>query len=61
MGPDNKTAFVAERTTGAVKEVSVSAEPTVKTLIPVDPSKGQMSPFGCWPKACSPAIQATRL
>lgn len=38
MGPDSKTALVAERTTGAVKEVSVSAEPKVRTVIPVDPS-----------------------
>ena len=38
MGPDGKSALVAERTTGAVKEVSVSAEPKVKTVIPVDPS-----------------------
>ena len=36
MGPDGKTALVAERTTGAVKEVSISAEPTTKTTIPVD-------------------------
>ena len=33
-----KTALVAERTTGAVKEVSVSAEPKVKYVIPVDGS-----------------------
>ncbi|HPY24689.1 MAG TPA: PQQ-dependent sugar dehydrogenase [Mycobacterium sp.] len=38
MGPDGKTALVAERTTGAVKEVSVSAEPTTKTVIGVDGS-----------------------
>lgn len=38
MGPDSKTALVAERTTGAVKEISVNAEPKVKTVIPVDPS-----------------------
>lgn len=38
MGVDSKTALVAERTTGAVKEVSVSAEPKVKMVIPVDPS-----------------------
>ena len=38
MGPDSKTALFAERTTGAVKEISVSAEPKVKTVIPVDPS-----------------------
>ncbi|MCV7050167.1 sorbosone dehydrogenase family protein [Mycobacterium heidelbergense] len=38
MGTDSKTALVAERTTGAVKEISVSAEPKVKVVIPVDPS-----------------------
>jgi glucose/arabinose dehydrogenase len=38
MLPDSKSAIVAERVTGAVKNVSFSAEPTVKTVIPVDPS-----------------------
>jgi glucose/arabinose dehydrogenase len=38
MGPDSKSALVAERTTGAVKDVSISAEPKVKLVIPVDPS-----------------------
>jgi glucose/arabinose dehydrogenase len=38
MGDDSKTALVAERTTGAVKEISTSAEPKVKTTIPVDSS-----------------------
>ena len=38
MLPDSKSALVAERTTGAVKEISVNAEPKVKTVIPVDPS-----------------------
>ncbi len=38
MGSDAKTALVAERVTGAVKEVSVSAEPQLKTVIPVDGS-----------------------
>jgi glucose/arabinose dehydrogenase len=38
MGPDSQSALVAERTTGAVKQVSVSAEPKVKMVIPVDPS-----------------------
>lgn len=38
MGTDSKSALVAERTTGAVKSISVSAEPTVKVVIPVDPS-----------------------
>jgi glucose/arabinose dehydrogenase len=38
MLPDSQSALVAERTTGAVKEVSTSAEPKVKMVIPVDPS-----------------------
>jgi glucose/arabinose dehydrogenase len=38
MQPDSKSAWVAERITGMVKEVSVSAEPKVKLVIPVDPS-----------------------
>ncbi|MGV0742002.1 PQQ-dependent sugar dehydrogenase [Mycolicibacterium sp. XJ870] len=38
MGPDSQSALVAERLTGAVKEVSVRAEPKVKMVIPVDPS-----------------------
>lgn len=38
MGSDAKSALVAERTTGAIKEVSVSAEPKVKMVIPVDGS-----------------------
>ena len=38
MGLDSQSALVAERTTGAVKDVSVSAEPKVKTVIPVEPS-----------------------
>ncbi|BBZ34412.1 PQQ-dependent sugar dehydrogenase [Mycolicibacterium confluentis] len=38
MGPDGKTALVAERVTGAVKEVAIAAEPKVKTTIPVDGS-----------------------
>jgi glucose/arabinose dehydrogenase len=38
MGPDSKSALVAERLTGAVKDVSVNAEPKVKVVIPVDPS-----------------------
>ncbi|MGV0791807.1 PQQ-dependent sugar dehydrogenase [Mycolicibacterium sp. XJ1819] len=36
MLPDSQSALVAERTTGTVKEVSVRAEPKVKTVIPVD-------------------------
>src|SRR6476469_5172099 len=38
MLPDSQSALVAERTTGAVKEVSTRAEPKVKMVIPVDPS-----------------------
>jgi glucose/arabinose dehydrogenase len=38
MGPDSQSALVAERLTGAVKEVSTKAEPKVKVVIPVDPS-----------------------
>lgn len=38
MLPDSQSALVAERTTGAVKEIAVQAEPKVKTTIPVDGS-----------------------
>ncbi|MEO8814194.1 MAG: PQQ-dependent sugar dehydrogenase [Mycobacterium sp.] len=38
MHADSKSALVAERTTGVVKEVSLTAEPKVKTVIGVDPS-----------------------
>src|SRR4051812_26346540 len=38
MLPDAKSALVAERTTGAVKQVAVNAEPVVKFVVPVDPS-----------------------
>ncbi|CAN5430410.1 PQQ-dependent sugar dehydrogenase [soil metagenome] len=38
MSRDGKTALVAERTTGAVKEVAISAEPRVDFVIPVDGS-----------------------
>ncbi len=38
MGLDGKTALVAERTTGVVKDVSISAEPSVRTVIDVDPA-----------------------
>ncbi|MCW2517171.1 MAG: glucose/sorbosone dehydrogenase [Mycobacterium sp.] len=38
MGPDSKSALVAERITGAVKEIATNAEPKVKVVIPVDPS-----------------------
>ncbi|MCT7659198.1 PQQ-dependent sugar dehydrogenase [Mycobacterium deserti] len=38
MLPDSQSALVAERTTGAVKEVSVRAEPKIKLTLPVDGS-----------------------
>lgn len=38
MLPDSQSALVAERTTGAVKEVSVRAEPKIKATLPVDGS-----------------------
>jgi glucose/arabinose dehydrogenase len=38
MGDDSKSALVAERVTGAVKQVAINAEPTVKMVIPVDGS-----------------------
>ncbi|WP_231108971.1 PQQ-dependent sugar dehydrogenase [Mycobacterium avium] len=50
-------ALVAERTTGAVKEISVSAEPKVKTVIPVDPS----GDGGLMDIVLSPTYQQDRL
>jgi glucose/arabinose dehydrogenase len=38
MGDDSKSALVAERVTGAIKEVATDAEPQVKMVIPVDGS-----------------------
>ena len=38
MNPDSQSALVAERTTGAIKRVSVRAEPVVDVVIPVDPA-----------------------
>ncbi|ORX08485.1 PQQ-dependent sugar dehydrogenase [Mycolicibacillus trivialis] len=38
MGPTGKTALVAERTTGLIKNIAVDAEPTVKTTLDVDPT-----------------------
>ncbi len=38
MLPDSQSALVAERLTGAVKQVSTKAEPFVKTTLPVDGS-----------------------
>ena len=57
MGPDSKTALVAERTTGAVKDISVSAEPKVKMVIPVDPS----GDGGLMDIVLSPTYQQDRL
>lgn len=57
MGIDNKTALVAERTTGAVKEISVSAEPKVKTVVSVDSS----GDGGLMDIVLSPTYQQDRL
>ena len=57
MGPDSKSALVAERLTGAVKAVSVSAEPKVKVVIPVDPS----GDGGLMDIVLSPTYQQDRL
>lgn len=38
MGPDSHSALVAERLTGAVEQISTTAEPKLKVVIPVDPS-----------------------
>jgi glucose/arabinose dehydrogenase len=57
MGPDSKSALVAERITGAVKEVSVSAEPKIKTVLPVDPS----GDGGLMDIVLSPTYQQDRL
>ncbi|ULE33202.1 PQQ-dependent sugar dehydrogenase [Mycobacterium sp. IDR2000157661] len=57
MLPDSQSALVAERNTGAVKEVSVRAEPKVKTTIPVDPS----GDGGLMDIVLSPTYQQDRL
>lgn len=57
MLPDSQSALVAERTTGAVKEVSVRAEPKVKTTIPVDGS----GDGGLMDIVLSPTYQQDRL
>ena len=57
MGPDSKSALVAERVTGAVKEVAVNAEPKVKLVIPVDPS----GDGGLMDIVLSPAYEQDRL
>ncbi len=57
MGSDGKTALVAERATGVIKEIATSAEPKVKTIIPVDPSgDGGLSDI-----LLSPSYQQDRL
>lgn len=38
MGTDSHSALVAERLTGAVQQISATAEPKLKVVIPVDPS-----------------------
>ncbi|SLB83661.1 Probable conserved lipoprotein LppZ [Mycobacteroides abscessus subsp. bolletii] len=57
MGSDGKTALVAERATGVIKEIATSAEPKIKTTIPVDPSgDGGLSDI-----VLSPSYQQDRL
>ncbi|OBG21328.1 hypothetical protein A5765_21905 [Mycolicibacterium celeriflavum] len=57
MLPDSQSALVAERTTGVVKEVSVRAEPKVKTTLPVDGS----GDGGLMDIVLSPTYQQDRL
>jgi glucose/arabinose dehydrogenase len=57
MLPDSQSALVAERTTGLVKEVSVKAEPKVKTSFPVDGS----GDGGLMDIVLSPTYQQDRL
>ncbi|BBX17545.1 hypothetical protein CRI77_21855 [Mycolicibacterium duvalii] len=57
MLPDSQSALVAERTTGAVKEISVRAEPKVKTVLPVDGS----GDGGLWDIVLSPTYAQDRL
>ena len=57
MGTDSKSALVAERLTGAVKEIATNAEPTVKLVIPVDPS----GDGGLMDIVLSPTYQQDRL
>src|SRR4029078_9810938 len=57
MLPDSQSALLAARTTGAVKEVSVRAEPKVKLVLPVDgPGDG-----GLMDIVLSPAYAQDRL
>ncbi|MGV0716487.1 PQQ-dependent sugar dehydrogenase [Mycolicibacterium sp. XJ662] len=57
MLPDSQSALVAERVTGAVKEVSVRAEPKVKVTLPVDGS----GDGGLMDMALSPTYSQDRL
>ncbi|WP_173839675.1 PQQ-dependent sugar dehydrogenase [Mycolicibacterium rutilum] len=57
MLPDSQSALVAERTTGVVKEISVRAEPKVKTTLPVDGS----GDGGLMDIVMSPTYQQDRL
>ncbi|WP_050982704.1 PQQ-dependent sugar dehydrogenase [Mycolicibacterium phlei] len=57
MLPDSQSALVAERTTGAIKEISVRAEPKIKTTIPVDPA----GDGGLMDIVLSPTYQQDRL
>lgn len=57
MLPDSQSALVAERTTGVVKEISVRAEPKVKTTLPVDGS----GDGGLMDIVLSPTYQQDRL
>ena len=57
MLPDSKSALVAERVTGDVKQVSVSAEPKLKTVIGVDAS----GDGGLMDIVLSPTYQQDRL
>jgi glucose/arabinose dehydrogenase len=57
MGTDSQSALVAERLTGAVKEISAKAEPKVKVVIPVDPS----GDGGLMDIVLSPTYQQDRL
>ncbi|BBX87506.1 PQQ-dependent sugar dehydrogenase [Mycolicibacterium aubagnense] len=57
MGGDSKSAIVAERVTGAVKNIATNAEPKVKTVIPVDAS----GDGGLMDIVLSPSYQQDRL
>lgn len=57
MQADGKSAIVAERATGAVKDIAFNAEPKVRTVIPVDAS----SDGGLSDIVLSPSYQQDRL